>query len=151
MSKELTMILMVGAPASGKSTWAENYAKKNEFLHVSTDKIRGEVGKNEGDQTVSPIAFAIARKRVMEALSVGKSVIVDATNINHQSRKGWIKMGGEHGAKITAIVFEVSRDELVRRDTERERHVGVNVIDQFLGKYKRPDETEIDKVIVNPR
>lgn len=151
MSKELTMILMVGVPASGKSTWAEDYAKKNNFVHISTDKIRGEVGKGEDDQTISPVAFAIARKRAMEALSISKSVVIDATNINHQFRRGWIKMGREHGAKIIAVVFEVSRDELIRRDTERERHVGADIIDQFLGQYKRPDETEVDKVIVNPK
>lgn len=151
MPKELTMVIMVGAPASGKSTWDKDYAKKNNFTYISTDEIRGEIGKGEDDQTASPAAWAIARKRVLQALSIGKSVVIDATNINHKFRKGWTKIGREYKVKIVAVVFEVPRVELLRRDSEREREVGANIIDDFLKVYRRPDETEVDKVVLNPK
>jgi len=144
------MVILVGAPASGKSTWGKKYAQDNKLAYISTDEIRGEVGKGEGDQNVSPAAWMIGKKRVMESLSIGKGVVIDSTNINHKVRKQWIKIGREYGAEIMAVVFEIDRDELIKRDKERERHVGVEVIDQFLKIYKRPDETEVDKVIINP-
>lgn len=151
LDKNLTMVILVGPPASGKSTWGKDYAQKNNFVYISTDKIRGEIGKGEDDQNVSPAAFMIAQKRVTESLSLGKSVVIDATNINHQFRKKWIKLGREYDATIVAVVFEVNRDELVKRDTERERHVGLDVIDKYLSLYVRPDENEVDKVILNPK
>lgn len=146
----MLMVILVGAPASGKSTWGKKYAQDNKLAYISTDEIRGEVGKGEGDQNVSPAAWMIGKKRVMESLSIGKGVVIDSTNINHKVRKQWIKIGREYGAEIMAVVFEIDRDELIKRDKERERHVGVEVIDQFLKIYKRPDETEVDKVIINP-
>lgn len=149
--KQLTMVIMVGAPASGKSTWAKDYATKNNYVYVSTDRIRGEIGKSEDDQNVSPAAWLIGKKRTQEALSQGKGVVIDATNINHKIRKQWIKIGREYNARIVAVVFEVPREELVRRDQERERQVGAEVIDDFLKMYRRPDESEVDKVIVNPK
>jgi len=149
--KQLTMVIMVGAPASGKSTWAKDYATKNHFVYISTDKIRGGIGKSEDDQNVSAAAWLIGKKRVTEAMSQGKNVVIDATNINHKFRKNWTKIGRDYNAKIVAVVFEVSREELIRRDQERERHVGEEVIDEYLKMYRRPDESEVDKVIINPK
>lgn len=142
---------MVGPPASGKSTFGEKYAKDHGMVYISTDKIRGEIGKNEDDQSVSAVAFIIARKRVMEALSLGKSVLIDSTAIDPATRKSWIKMGREYKAYIVAFAFEVDRKELIRRDSERERKVGEEVIDRFLKQYVRPTEQEVDKVVINPK
>lgn len=144
------MVIMVGVPASGKSTWGKKYAKDNKLSYISTDEIRAEIGKGEGDQSVSSAAFIIARKRVAESLSIGKGVMIDATNINHKFRKNWIKLGREYKTEIIAVVFEINRETLVKRDSARERHVGEEVIDHFLALYKRPDQTEVDKVIINP-
>lgn len=139
---------MVGAPASGKSTWAGDYAKQKSYAYISTDVIRAEIGKDEGDQEVSGPAWYIARKRVAEWLSIGKSVVIDATNVDSKTRKGWIKIAQEFSAETVAVVFEVDREELIKRDAGRKRSVGASVIDHFLEKYNRPDTTEVDKVII---
>lgn len=143
--------MMVGAPASGKSTWATDYANKNSCAYVSTDIIRAEIGRGEEDQEVSGPAWYIARKRVTEWLSIGKSVVIDATNIDSKTRKNWVKIAQEFGAETVAVVFEVDRDELIKRDGERKRNVGVKVIDHFLEQYTKPDTTEVDKVVLNPK
>jgi predicted kinase len=146
--KKNALIILVGPPASGKSTWGKEFAKRNNVVYTSTDEIRGEIGKGEDDQSVSAGAFALAKKRVSDALSQGKHVMIDATSVNRKSRKDWVNMGRGHGAYIIAVAFEVPTDELYRRDAARARHVGKEVIDRFVGKYHRPDETEVDKVIV---
>jgi protein phosphatase len=139
---------MVGAPASGKSTWAKEFAQKSNAVLVSTDSIRAEIGTGEGDQTVSYAAFCVARRRVEQALSTGKNAIIDATSVNKKARKDWIDLAKKHDAYTVAVAFEVPRDELYRRDAQRERHVGKEIIDKFSDKYQRPDNTEVDKVIV---
>jgi len=146
--KKNALIILVGPPASGKSTWGREFAKKNNVMYVSTDTIRGEIGKGEDDQSVSPQAFTIAKQRVSQALSQGKHAMIDATSVNTKSRKDWVIMGREHDAYIIAITFEVPTSELYRRDAQRPRHVGKEIIDRFVGKYQRPSTTEVDKVIV---
>ena len=147
-TKNRALVVLVGPPASGKSTWGKKFAAENNLTYVSTDAIRAEIGKGEGDQTVSPQAFATARARVSAALGAGKSAMIDATSVTRKARRDWINLGRGHGAFIIAVAFEVTREELLRRDAQRERHVGPEVIDRFLGKYERPTDTEVDKVII---
>lgn len=146
--KKNALVILVGPPASGKTTWGKEFARKNNMVYISTDSIRAEVGSGEGDQTVSAAAFSIAKKRITEALTNGKNAMIDATSVNRKSRKDWIDIARTAGAYVIAVTFEVSRAELLKRDAQRERHVGEEVIDRFISKYSRPDTTEVDKVIV---
>ncbi len=148
MENKKVLMILCGPPASGKSTWGKKFANKNNITYVSTDSIRAEIGSGENDQSISAAAFDIARNRVRTALSNGKSAMIDATNVSKKARRNWINMGREHGAYIIAVAFEVPRNELLRRDAKRERHVGSNIIDRFLNKYERPTEDEVDKVIL---
>jgi protein phosphatase len=147
-TKNRALVILVGPPASGKSTWGKKFAAENNLAYVSTDAIRAELGKGEADQSVSAQAFATARARVSAALGSGKSAMIDATSVTRKARKDWINLGRGHGAYIIAVAFEVPRAELLRRDAERERHVGPEIVDRFLNKYERPSDTEVDKVIV---
>ena len=146
--KKKALIILVGPPASGKSTWGKKFADDNDVVYVSTDAIRAEIGSGEADQSVSQAAFGIARQRVSQALGVGKSAMIDATSVNRKSRKDWINMVRGHGAYIIAVAFEVPKDELLKRDAKRERHVGPDVIERFVSRYERPSTSEVDKVII---
>jgi predicted kinase len=146
--KKNALVILVGPPASGKTTWGKEFACKNNMVYVSTDAIRAEVGSGEGDQTVSAAAFFIAKKRIAAALTNGKNAMIDATSVNRKSRKDWIDIAKTAGAYIIAVAFEVPKAELLKRDAQRERHVGEEVIDRFISKYSRPDTNEVDKVIV---
>lgn len=146
--KKNALIILCGPPASGKSTWGKKFAAENNVVYVSTDSIRAEIGSGEGDQTVSAAAFGIARNRVRTSLAAGKSVMIDATSVNRKARRDWINLGRGHGAYIIAVAFEVPKAELLRRDAERDRHVGPEVIDRFVNKYERPGTDEVDKVVL---
>lgn len=146
--KNKALVILVGPPASGKSTWGKKFSADNQMVYVSTDEIRGQIGMGEGDQSVSAQAFDIARRKVREALKSNKSAMIDATSVNRKSRKDWIHIGRESDAFIIAVAFEVPIDELYRRDAQRSRHVGPEVIDKFVAKYERPSHQEVDKVVV---
>ena len=143
-----SLLILVGPPASGKSTWGKIYTQNHNVEYISTDAIRAEIGTGENDQIVSEAAFIIARQRISAALSIGKSAMIDATNVTKKTRKNWIELGRGLGAFIIAVVFEVPRLELLKRDSLRERHVGIDIIDRFVNKYERPLHEEVDKIIL---
>lgn len=147
-TKRTALIILVGPPGSGKSTWGENFAKKNGIKKISTDEIRAEIGSGEHDQSVSAQAFSLARQRVKDELKAGRSVIIDATSVNRKARRDWINLARGAGAFVIAVPFEVSREELIRRDANRPRTVGPEIIDRFLNKYERPSVGEVDRVII---
>lgn len=142
-------IFMIGPPASGKSTWGKNFAQKVGAVYVSSDELRAKLGKGESDQSINAQVFMVAKQRVERALSQGKHVVIDATNINRGTRKTFMKPAKDHGAYTIAVAFEVPRDELLKRDAQRERHVGPDVIDKYIKDYQRPViGDEFDKVII---
>ena len=52
---ELSLVVLMGASGSGKSTFARKHFKPTEIL--SSDYCRGLVSDDENDQTVSKDAF----------------------------------------------------------------------------------------------
>lgn len=146
MSEQQKLVMTIGAPASGKSTISKRYAEKNGMMYLSTDEARAKFGTGEADQTVSPIAFEYVTKKMRDYLSMGKSVVIDATNMNKEDRSKFLR-DVPAGVKKIALLFEVDREELIRRDAARGRTVGVGVIDHMLAKYEPPTKDEFDQII----
>lgn len=145
-----TVYLLVGAPGSGKTTYGKTLAEKPNTVRLCPDEFRAKFGWGEGDQSVSAIAFEATKRAMGDALDAGKDVVIDATNMYKKSRKDFINIARGRGATITAVVFELSRETLIKRVAKRVddggRNVLNDVIDRMLGRYERPDELEVDKV-----
>lgn len=146
------LVITVGAPGSGKSTWVENYKLTHPYMtFLSSDFLRGFFGKDENDQSVSAIVFEHMEKEVNRLLSENKDVCIDATNMHRRARKVWIDLAKKHGATMTAYVFIVDRGTLIERNQKRGesggRNVPVDVIDRMLTNYVEPSKEEgIDQI-----
>lgn len=153
MNDEYKVVLMmtVGAPGSGKSTWAKTFAQAKSLTYLSSDEQRAKFGTSENDQSVTPRVFSYLKDKVGQLLSVGISVMLDATNMSKKDRKDFLEKAKSHNAYTIAAVFEVDKNTLIKRNVERGakggRNVPEEVLDRMLNKYQRPDETEFDKVI----
>src|SRR3989338_9472142 len=79
-----TLVLIVGLPGSGKSTFATKHFPLDSI--VSTDRLRQEMSNNPGNQVISGRAFAVANEIVDSRLSQGKIVVVDAQNLAENNR-----------------------------------------------------------------
>ena len=148
---KLTLWLTVGAPASGKSTWSKKFVEENpSIVRYCPDELRAVFGKNEGDQTVSSVAFEAARSGLNSSLQEGKSVLIDATGMHRKARKQFLEIAEKHGAETHAVVFEVDREELLKRNRKRSeaagRFVPEFVIDNMLSRYEKPEVPEFDVV-----
>jgi predicted kinase len=127
----MTVYLTVGIPASGKTTWAREFAHANDnVVIVSRDDIRAAHGWKSGfdENRVT----AIHRSQMEAAFLDGKDVIVADTNINKTFRKGLIKFCHQHGQDVELRIFTINLDEAIERDSKRESHsVGPDVISKF--------------------
>lgn len=135
----MTVIILRGYPASGKSTWANSVARQGGHFIVNRDTIRtqltGTSAKQllpyESEQLVSKIAQAQAR----EAIKAGLHVIIDATNLRRKHAVWWANLAYEMGVGYKVLDFEVSAEECIKRDNSRTYPVGSEVIEDYAERF----------------
>jgi predicted kinase len=146
------VVIMIGAPGCGKSTWGEQYAKDNGFTYLSSDRNRARCGKGEDDQKASARAFALLRLEMSTALDNGENVLVDATFMSRKARKDFVNIGRAKNARIRAVSFELPREIIIERNAKRAaaggRNVPTFVIDNMLKNYEAPQQPEFDDVVI---
>lgn len=142
-----TLILLVGIPGSGKTTYAESYIEDHPCtIHLSSDKIRKELWGDEAIQGDNNEVFSLMQSRAIEALNNGQSVVYDATNITRKDRSYIISICPKF-AKIECHIIWAPIEICIKRDAERERTVGKAVIDKMLKKFQAPYYDEgIDEI-----
>lgn len=146
------LILLVGIPGSGKTTYAKEYARiYDNTVHLSSDLIRAELYGDESTQGDPVKVFGLMQKRAVDALKGGKSVLYDATNMTRKDRAGIIAACPRH-AQIEAHIIWAPIETCVERDTNRDRTVGRAVIDKMLKRFQAPyfDEGFDDIKIIRP-
>lgn len=134
--------VLVGFPASGKSTWAKAYNYSNGDVILSSDAIRGEIFGSEEEQGNPKLVFDTLKERLIENLKKGNDVVIDATSINRWERADYISIAREYNAIPLAIIFDTPIDECKRRNSIRERKVPDFVYDKMAEKYEEPSTDE---------
>lgn len=133
-----SLILLVGIPGSGKTTYAEKYIKEHHnTIHLSSDKIREELWGNEATQGDNNKVFSLMQYRAIEALNNGQSVVYDATNVTRKDRSYIITLCPKF-AKIECHIIWAPIETCIERDAARERTVGKEVIDRMLKRFQAP-------------
>eukprot|EP00049_Salpingoeca_infusionum_P006210 m.103181 g.103181 ORF g.103181 m.103181 type:complete len:166 (+) comp13231_c0_seq2:152-649(+) len=106
------LLVLYGPAGAGKSTLADQLkrgSRVRSWLRISQDELG-------------------SRQRCIdaahEALSQGKSVIIDRTNLTESQRVPWIELAIEHGIQPEAVVLLTSDDECLRRAVQRQYHEG---------------------------
>ena len=139
--KSPLLIVMVGLPGSGKSFVAKQLAEVNDDISiVSSDAIREEFYGDANDQSHNDKVFRIVNKRLKEGLIAEKKVILDATNISKKRRKALLR--DLKYPKSMAIVMAVPEYICKKRDEERDRHVGPDVINRMIKNWCPPHYSE---------
>lgn len=107
-----SLIMMVGIPGSGKSSWIAKNKPENAII-VSPDDIRRELSGNVSDQTQNAKVWYLVKERTIAALKAGKDVILDATNVASKSRKRFLEGLPPH--RLQAKRFEGDPEETYQR------------------------------------
>ncbi|MFJ2773925.1 polynucleotide kinase-phosphatase [Streptomyces sp. NPDC087300] len=120
---DLSLVVLVGATGSGKSTFARRHFKPTEV--ISSDFCRGLVADDENDQGASRDAFDVLHYIAGKRLAAGRRTVVDATSVQSDSRKQLIELARAHDVLPIAIVLDVPEDVCAERNAARADRAGL--------------------------
>ncbi|MEV5785152.1 polynucleotide kinase-phosphatase [Streptomyces sp. NPDC052287] len=114
---DLSLVVLIGASGSGKSTFARRHFKPTEV--ISSDFCRGLVADDENDQSASGDAFDVLHYIAGKRLAAGRRTVVDATNVQQESRRQLIEIARKHDVLPIAIVLDVPEEVCAGRNASR--------------------------------
>ncbi|MFF0401671.1 polynucleotide kinase-phosphatase [Streptomyces sp. NPDC005248] len=120
---DLSLVVLVGASGSGKSTFAHRHFKPTEI--ISSDFCRGLVADDENDQSASGDAFDLLHYIAGKRLAAGRLTVVDATNVQAESRKQLVQLARSHDVLPIAIVLDLPEEVCQARNAARPDRAGM--------------------------
>jgi len=113
-SDKQELIIFVGSPGSGKSTFWKNHLKN--YVRVNNDTLKTKEK---------------CMKVCEEALSQKKSAVIDNTNPTPEVRKLYIDIAKKHKVPVRCFFFNFPKEQLLHMDSQRKK----NTYHQHLSKH----------------
>ncbi len=124
---EFAMVTIIGTSGSGKSTFCRKHFLPTEVL--SSDTYRGYVCDDEDSLDVSDHAFEALHFMLSKRLELGRLTVVDATNVQKESRAPLLKIAQKWHALRIAIVLDIPQQVCMDRNALRpNRQFGPHVV-----------------------
>lgn len=120
---DLSLVVLIGATGSGKSTFARSHFKPTEV--ISSDFCRGLVADDENDQSASGDAFDVLHYIAGKRLAAGRRTVVDATNVQPESRRQLVRLAREYDVLPIAIVLDLPEAVCAERNAARPDRAGL--------------------------
>ncbi len=141
------VILTRGLPGSGKSTWAKQVLdeKPGSYKRINKDDLRAMLDNNRWSNDNEKFVLKVRNMLVLEALSRGKHVIIDDTNL-HPKHERTIKELVKGDALVEIKDFtHVPLKTCIERDLKRPNSVGQGVIIEQYNRYLKQEIEEQKK------
>ncbi|MGW0420619.1 polynucleotide kinase-phosphatase [Streptomyces sp. NPDC003015] len=134
---DLSLVVLVGASGSGKSTFARRNFKPTEV--ISSDFCRGLVSDDENDQGATKDAFDVLHYIAGKRLAAGRRTVVDATSVQSDSRRQLIDLAKQYDVLPIAIVLDVPEEVCAERNAGRtdRADMPVRVIKRHIRELRR--------------
>lgn len=128
------LILLIGAPGAGKSTYAEKFLSTHFIINQDSQ------GKDGHWNMFLPL------------LSNGNNIVIDRMGFSVEQRKRYIEPAKKLGYKIRAIVFHTPESICKQRCYDRQNHPTIQdevtankAIHFFFSKYEKPNK-ELEQI-----
>ena len=123
---ETALVILIGSSSSGKSTFAAKHFAPHEI--VSSDYCRTTVSGSEYTLDANQDTFELLHYIVDKRLKRGLLTVVDATNVQSESRKALLRIARQHHVLNIGIVLNMSERlcndrNKVRTDRDLKSHV----------------------------
>lgn len=120
------MVIFVGYPASGKSTFFKTHFEPRGYVHISRDKLG---------------SWQKCVAKCTEFLKAGKSVVIDNTNPDQESRKRYTEVAKKFDIPVRCFQFMTSLEHAKHNNRFREltskgKQNFVRINDMVFNTYK---------------
>lgn len=146
------LILMVGVPGSGKSTYAKSFYDETKDVYISRDEIRFKLLKEHEDYfSKEKEVFDMFVSLINSSLEIAKRyVIADATHLSYSSRMRVMSRIKNRKINVNCIVMDVPLEIALERNKQRtgRSFVPETALKNMYESLSYPEKGEtIDKVI----
>ncbi|OJJ02937.1 hypothetical protein ASPVEDRAFT_42469 [Aspergillus versicolor CBS 583.65] len=107
----LELVIFCGSPSAGKSTFYWNYLKPLDYERVNQDILK-----------TRPKCIKVAK----EHLAAGKSVVVDNTNADVDTRSQWVDVAKEANVPIRCVYFSAPLEVCKHNNAVRAANTSLN-------------------------
>ena len=133
---ELSLVVLVGATSSGKSSFAHKHFLPTEV--ISSDACRAMVSDDENALDVNQPAFAVTGAIASARLGLRRLAVIDATNVQKEARRPLVELARDNDVLAVAIVFDLPEGVLQQRSRERpDRNLGPHVVHNQISQLHR--------------
>lgn len=139
-----TATMLSGLPAAGKDSWLAVH--RPGLPVVSLDDLRDEMNVEATDDQGAVIQAA--RERCREHLRAGRSFAFNATNLLRQTRRRWIDLFADYGARIEVVYVVPPLSVILSRNARRTSPVPERVILRLAEKCEPPTLDECHGLVV---
>ena len=127
-SRQPELLMLVGIPASGKSSFSREREREG-YTVLSSDRIRetylsaeGKVDMPEDENRLFDLNRRVFREiteRAIALLREGRSVVIDATNLNRRRRMNLLREIGVARCVKKCVLFITPREVCLERNSGR--------------------------------
>ena len=130
-----SLVVLVGAAGSGKSTFASCHFAPDEIL--SSDRYRELIAGDAADQRATRPAFGRLHRELAGRLAAGRLAVVDATSIEPAARRALVRRARTADVPAIAVVLDLPAAVVLARNASRpERTVDEEIVRRHLTRLR---------------
>lgn len=136
------LILFVGLPASGKTTYWKRHFRDKGIIRLSMDSFQKMVTGRDYSPAFMGIAKVWLDWTHEYLLREGHSILIDTTSLTKNVRERLVRLATNCKAQIITYWFDIPLEICMDRNRYRERVVPDAVMQRMSDQFEPPDPEE---------
>ena len=148
----IKVYVMMGLPGAGKSTYVDQNFKGDDYVIVSRDLIRSELGycaegeKFIGDKEQEKCVTEVFNQKMLSAAAQNKTIVLDNMNNRREYRDGYKKLLNEYNISWRYIYCEAPT--LTHNIVRRYGQIDGELFQGMINHFDMPMYEEFDRLSV---
>ncbi|ARU60166.1 hypothetical protein CBW65_03155 [Tumebacillus avium] len=132
------LTVLVGIPASGKTTVARELTAANQGVWIHADDVKKELfGEQTITQDINDAVLAAVKDRLTQAMEAGRRIVLDAKHRVPKYRRPYLELARKHGYTTEAIFLNVPLEDAVAMNEKRRAEGEPSVSESQIRRYER--------------
>jgi predicted kinase len=132
------LTVLVGIPASGKSTVARELTKDRRAVFIHADDLKQDLyGEQLQANDIDDAVLQAVQDRLFDAMRSGQHIVLDAKHRVPKYRKPYLELARRHGYQTEAIFLNVPLEEALAMNQKRKEKGEPSVSESQIRRYER--------------